>query len=291
MNTDRLLVLVAAVLFSTGGAAIKYNSLTSWQVACFRSMIAATALLIFVPATRRGWSLRILPVGFAYAAVLLLFVTSTKLTTAANAIFLQSTAPLYLMFLGPLVLHEQLRRTDILLMIAVGAGMSMFFIANESAAPTSPDPFTGNLLAACRGLAWALTVLGLRWAVRHDSTGNAASSAVVLGNLIGCAAALPFAFPVYNPTPANIAVLLYLGIFQVGAAYVCLTRALRRVPAFEASTLVLLEPALNPVWAWLLLSERPGAFAIVGGAIILSATLLNTWWQSRITRVRPSDAA
>jgi drug/metabolite transporter (DMT)-like permease len=111
---------------------------------------------------------------------------------------------------------------------------------------------------------------------------------VTAGNVLACAAALPFALPVTSFMPGDGAVLLYLGVFQIGLAYICLTRAITKVPAFEASTLLLIEPALNPVWTWLILGERPAALSIAGGATILAATLLNTWWA---TRVRPSDEA
>jgi len=101
---NRLLLVMAALLFSTGGAAIKSTSLTAWQVASFRSGVAAFVLLAAVPEARRGWSWRITPVAAAYAATLILFVLATRLTTAANAIFLQSTAPLYVWVLAPCLL-------------------------------------------------------------------------------------------------------------------------------------------------------------------------------------------
>ncbi|MGH7585251.1 MAG: DMT family transporter, partial [Gemmatimonadales bacterium] len=101
---SRLELLGAAAIFSTGGAAIKATTLTSWQVASFRSGIAAIAVLALVAASRRGWSWRTLVVGTTYAVTLTLFVVANKLTTSANAIFLQATAPLYLLLLGPWLL-------------------------------------------------------------------------------------------------------------------------------------------------------------------------------------------
>ena len=109
-SSSRYGVLAAALLFSTGGAAIKACSLTGWQVAGFRSGVAAVALWLLVPGARRQWNWRTLLAGIFYAATLILFVTANKLTTSANAIFLQSTAPLYLLLLGPLVLREPVRR-------------------------------------------------------------------------------------------------------------------------------------------------------------------------------------
>ena len=128
---SRLLLVTAAVLFSTGGAAIKAVTLTAWQVAGFRSGIAAAVLLAAIPEARRGWSWRIVPAAAAYAATLLMFVMANRLTTAANAIFLQSTAPLYVLLLSPLLLHEPIRRADVLYMVAVLAGISLFLIGTS----------------------------------------------------------------------------------------------------------------------------------------------------------------
>jgi len=280
---NRLLLMAAAVLFSTGGAAIKAASFTGWQVASFRSGVAAAALLLVVPEARRGWRWRIAPVGAAYAATLILFVLATRLTTAANAIFLQSTAPLYLLLLGPWLLREPIRRSDIVYILAIAAGMSLFALGAERAVATAPNPHAGNVRALASGLTWALTLAGLRWLSRGKA-GSAGMAAVTAGNIMAFLAALPMALPVASASPSGVAVILYLGVFQIGLAYWCLTRAVRHVTAFEATTMLLLEPVLNPVWAWLIHGERPGAWPLAGGAVILSATLMNTWRQSRPAR-------
>lgn len=280
---SRPLVLCAALLFSTGGAAIKATSLDVWQVAGLRSAVAAAALLALLPAARRGWRWQALPVGIAYAATLVLFVAATKLTTAANAIFLQSTAPLYLILLGPLFLKELVRRTDLLFMIAVGIGMSLFFVGSERALTTAPNPAAGNQLAALSGLAWAFTVGGLRWVEKRAGAGDSLGT-VVMGNLLAFAVCAPNVFPLRNAGWGDAGVIGYLGVVQVGLAYVCLTRGVRHVPAFEASTLLLSEPALNPVWAWLVHGEKPSGWGLAGGGFILAATFANTWWKSRAGR-------
>lgn len=264
---NRLLLLAAAFLFSTGGAAIKATTLTSWQVACFRSAVAAAALLALVPAAHRGWTRRAMLAALPYAATVVLFVLANKLTTAANAIFLQSTAPLYLLLLGPWLLKERVRRADLALAGVLAAGMALFFIGTERAAATAPDPVTGNLIAAASGAAWALTIAGLRWSGGSMST-------VAAGSLIAVAITLPMALPVASATPGDWAAIVYLGVFQVGLAYACLTRALRRVPAFEAGALLLVEPALNPVWAYAVHGEQPSVWAVAGGALILAAAII-----------------
>jgi drug/metabolite transporter (DMT)-like permease len=272
---------MAAVLFSTGGVAIKYNQLTAWQVACARSIIAASALWIVLPGVRRRWTWPLLGVGCAYASMLILFVAATKLTTAANAIFLQSTAPVYLLFIGPALLKEPLRRSDQALMLAMALGMSLFFVSTEAAVATAPNPGLGNLFAAGSGLAWALVVAGLRWAARHDASGSAGITTVFVGNAIAFFVALGPAAPWPALRIGDVLSMVYLGVFQIALAYWCMTKALRHVRAFEAATIMLVEPALNPVWTWLVLEERPGILACAGGAILLAATAVNAWWQNR----------
>lgn len=271
---DRLLLVTAAVLFSTGGVAVKAASLTGWQMASCRSGVAAVALLAALPETRRGWNWRIVPVAAVYAATLVFFVVANRLTTAADAIFLQSTAPLYLLLLGPLLLGERIRRGDLLFMAPVALGLAMFFVGSEPAVRTAPDPARGNLFAAASGLSYALALAGLRWLGRRER--DSGMAAVALGNVLACLAALPLALPMHSVSRGDAAVALYLGVVQIGVAYWCVTRAMRRVKALEANLLLLLEPALNPIWVWLVHGERPGPWAASGGAIILLATLANT---------------
>jgi len=267
--SPRLQILAAALLFSTGGAAIKICSFSAWQVACLRSGIAAVALFIVLPEGRRFFSPRTLAVGAAYGTTMLCFVGGNKLTTAANTIFLQSTAPLYLLVLGPWLLRERIRRADVVLMVSMGVGLALFFVGIDPPVATAPDPFRGNLLGVLAGASWALTILGLRW------LGRSAAAAVIAGNLIAAVVALPLALPLPAGGPVDWTVIVYLGLFQIGLAYVFMTRGVRGVPALEVSLLLLLEPVLSVVWAWLVHGERPGSYSAAGCAIILVATL--TW--------------
>ncbi len=268
----RLQVLAAALLFSTGGAAIKAISLAGGQVAGFRSGIAAVALALLLPASRRNWSRRTLLVAVAYAATLLLFVTATKRTTAANAIFLQSTAPIYLLLIGPWLLREPVRRSDLGFFAAVAIGLALVFLGEEHAV-TAPDPVSGNLLALASGLSWAFTVAGLRWLGRDpDPQANSGAAAVLAGNLLGFLLALPWSFPIEGAGAVDALVLAYLGVVQIGCAYAFLVAGLRHVPALEAAILLLVEPVLNPIWAWLAHAEAPSGFALLGGGVILGAT-------------------
>jgi drug/metabolite transporter, DME family len=273
---SRLQLVATALLFSTGGAAIKAATLTPWQVASFRSGVAAAVLLAVLPEARRGWSRRVIPVAAAYAAMLVSFVLATRLTTAAHAIFLQSTAPLYVLLLAPWLLREPIRRSDGIYVGVLLTGLVFVLLGTAPVAATAPDPRSGNLLGLISGLLWALSLIGLRWLGRSGSQ-TSAMAPVALGNLLAFFAALPMALPVTAGSGRDVLVILYLGAIQIGLAYIFLTRALRYVPAFEATALLLLEPVMNPIWAWLVHGEKPGAWALAGGAIILSATLVNSW--------------
>lgn len=282
----RLQVLGAALLFSTGGAAIKATTLSAWQVAGFRSAVAALAIFVLVPAARRGWSWHVLPVGAAYASTLVLFVTANKLTTSANAIFLQSAAPLYVLLLGPLLLRERVRARDLAFMLPVAVGLALFFVGADQPAHTAPDPARGNVMAVLSGVFWALTLVGLRWMGSRAGGEGSAVPTVVAGNAIAFLACLPGALPVAGATTGDVLAIGYLGVFQIGAAYVLLSAGIRHVTALEASMLLLLEPALNPLWSWLAHGETPGAWSIAGGVLILGATTLRTLWEARSERRR-----
>jgi drug/metabolite transporter (DMT)-like permease len=268
----RGLVILAAILFSTGGAAIKTGAFSALQVSSARSGIAALALLIFV---RGRWRVTgpILATAVAYAACLTLFVAATRLTTSASAIFLQSTAPLYLLVISPWLLREPLHRRDVGYALGMTVGLAICFLGQPAASQTAPDPSLGNLLGFAAGLAWAGVLVGLRYAARHGDE-DAAISAVLLGNAIAALAVLPFAYPFPSVDALAWANLIYLGVVQIGLAYLCLTRALGHVPALEASLLLLLEPVLNPFWTWVIRGEDPGAWAMVGGACILGASAM-----------------
>src|SRR3954447_10450791 len=273
---SRLLLVAAAILFSTGGAAFKLVSMNGWQVASFRSGIAAIVLLAALPEARRGWTWPILPVSLAYAGTLITFVVANKLTTAANAIFLQSTAPLYLLLLGPLLLREPIRRADLVYMAGVLTGVTLFFGASESPVATAPYPPRRNAIALGSGVLYALMLAGLPWLPRHGERQPGGLGASALGNVLACVCALPMALPVARATASDAAVLVYLGVFQIGLAYVLLTRALRHVQAVETTTILMIEPAMSPLWSWLVHSERPAPLSFLGGAIILLASLVNT---------------
>jgi len=272
---------MAAILFSTGGAVIKAASLSSWQVAGLRAGIAAAAILALIPAARRSWTPRVAGLGAVYAAMTISFVAANKLTTAASAILLQDMAPIYLAIAAPFLLKEHVGRGDLPYILLAAAGMAFLVAGGERTSPTAPNPALGNLIATGAGVAWAGVIGGLRWLERSSAGREPGLATVVTGCALAFAAGLPSILTIRSIAPADLAAVLYLGLLQIGLAYVLLTRGIRGVPAFEASLLLLVEPVLSPVWAWILHGERPGANVVAGGALILSAMALQAYRRSR----------
>ena len=269
-NTARFSALGAACLFSTGGAAIKGTALTAFQVASFRSGVAALALVLLLPESRRGFRLDLLPAAFSYAGTLACFVIANKLTTGAAAIFLQSTAPIWVILLAPWLIGESMRTRDLPYLAAAALGLLLVFLGSGGPAATAPHPALGNVVALGSGFFYALLLIFFRRLAKHD-TQDRTLPATVMGNALACLLCAPFAFPVETVTTHDALSILYLGVVQIGLAYWLFTRALRKLPALEVALLILLEPVLNPLWTWLTLDERPSNLALAGGGVMIAA--------------------
>lgn len=271
----RFYLLSAAVLWSTAGAAIKHCSLSGWQIAGGRSLVAALVLFGAFRSARAKPTKPVVLVALAYAATVTLFVLANKLTTAANAIFIQDAAPLYVLLLSPFLLGERASRSELLSVPIYVLGISLFFAEDLEAGHG-----VGNLIALASGVAFALCIMGLRH-VRDDR----AASATALGNLIAFLFCLPFSLDGPSPTAPDIGIVLFLGVFQLAMAYTLFAKGLKTVPVVEASLLVLLEPVLSSVWAFLFANETPGPYAIAGGTIVLGATVFRTFASRSAARV------
>ena len=280
MLGSRLQILAAAVLWSTGGAAIKLCQLGGWQIAGGRSLVAFGFMMLAVPAARVRPSARTLLVGLAYAGTVVQFVLATKLTTAANAIFIQDAAPLWVLLLSTWLLREVPTRGELLSVPVYALGLGLFFL-DELAA----GQLAGNLVALSSGVAFALCIVGLR---RLRGEGPAA---LAWGNALAAAIALPLWGTGASPTALDVGLVLYIGVFQLGLSYLLFTRGLQKTPAVEAALLILLEPVLNPVWTFLVMGERPGPWAMAGGAVVLAATVWRTLAPLVAARAAPRSPA
>ena len=279
----------AAILWSTGGLFIKAAHLSAYELSFGRSLLAAITIAIFT--RREGFGInRISAVtSILYAALLILFVLATKLTTAANAIFLQYTAPVYVLVLEPLFYKEKFRGRDFITVAACIAGMSLFFVGK-----LRPQDVSGNLFALASGVCFALFFLLLRHAKARNV--NRASSAIY-GNLIVVVLCAPsFVGAVQRGiSAADFACIAYLGIVQIGFAYLLFTLAMARgVRSLDAGIIGYIEPVLNPVWVFLFIGERPSGWAIVGGAIIVASVIVHMLIESKTKggkRVAPELSA
>ncbi|MBK7976701.1 MAG: EamA family transporter [Deltaproteobacteria bacterium] len=290
----RLALAAASLLWSGNSAFIKGCALTSWQVASFRSGVGALVFLALLPEARRWPSARAVAVGAAYAGTMMSFALANKLTTGASAVFLQATAPLWVMALAPWRLGEHASRRDGVAMAFLAAGMALFFVSSDPPSTTAPAPLAGNALGLVSGVTWALTVIGFRRLRMTEGAGggeSAVPSALVMGNVIAFAGGLVPALPVHTVRLEDVAIVAWLGAMSIALAYVLFTRGLRQVAALEASLICLLEPVLNPMWTWLAHGERPNGWSLVGGAVILGTTTVKTWLDTRdLARAAP-DAA
>ena len=264
-----LFVIAAAVLWSTGGLFIKWTTISGLELSFGRSLLAAITVAIFT--RHEGFRLNKVTAlaSVLYAALLLLFVLATKQTTAANAIFLQYTAPVYLLILEPLFYREKFRRRDLITVTACLIGMSLFFVGK-----LRPQDVTGNILALASGLCFACYFLLLR----HPKARNVnRASSVIYGNLLLVLLAAPVGLKVLPKLSLPDALsIVYLGVVQIGIAYTLFTVAMARgARSLDAGIVGYIEPVLNPIWVFLFIGERPGKWALIGGAIIVVAVIVH----------------
>lgn len=257
-----LLLLLTGSLWSSSGLFIKLSSWGPLAILSSRSLIAALVLLLYLRSLPLRWSRWQIVGAVAYVAMQIFFISSTKLTTAANAIFLQFAAPLYLVILGFWFLGERPQRADWLSMPVIFAGMLLFFGDDLSLAG-----LWGNVFGILGGVMMAVMIMCLR----RQKMGNPAQT-VLLGNLLAGLVGLPFLLR-ETFTPTDVGLILYLGIFQLGLPFILYAIVIKHTPALEATLIVSIEPILNPIWVFLALGEVPGPLAFVGAVIVLGAVL------------------
>jgi drug/metabolite transporter (DMT)-like permease len=262
-RTAVVLLLVTAALWSLGGVLIKSIEWPSIAKAGGRSAIASIVLWAWLGRPQFRWGVGQIGAALAYATCVTTFVFANDRTTAANAIFLQYTGPIYVALLSPWLLSERIRRLDWFCIVLALAGIALFFRDQFS-----PRGLSGILCALASGLSFGTMVVLLR-KERDASPGTA----LLLGNLLTAAIGLPFAIGHSLPA-AQIGALVALGTVQLGVPYVLYSIAIRRVTALEAVLIPMLEPILNPIWVALAKREVPGPWSLVGGALVLGAVLL-----------------
>ena len=257
-----VLLLLAALCWSLGGVLIKSIEWHPMAIAGGRSAIAIPLMLLCIGRPQFTFSRAQIGGAIGYALTVALFVFATRMTTAANAIFLQYTAPVYVAIIGRWYLRERALRVDWLVIVVALGGIALFFMDR-----LTTSGFWGNIVALCSGLAFASVALFLR----KEKEGSPVT-AIILGNILVALAGAPFMVS-HAIGEGDIWWLLLLGTVQLGLPYVLYAIAIKHVTALEATLIPLIEPVLNPVWVMLALGERPGPWAIVGALLVLAAVL------------------
>jgi drug/metabolite transporter (DMT)-like permease len=260
-------VLIAAVIWSSGGILIKLITLNPLQLSFIRAIFAALVFAIIFQKKAFIFNGKTFINGLFYAGILILFVIATKLTTAANAIFLQYTAPIYVLVFEPIINKTEFKRINLITIFICFSGMVLFFIGELSFAHIE-----GNLIALLSGIAFAAFLIGMR-----NNKHEYQFSTIFYGNIIIALICFPSILTLHMISIPDFIKVSFLGIVQIGIAYAVFTYGLKRVYAIEASLIGMIEPVLNPVWVLIWYGEVPSFYAIVGGIIIISAIAIKTF--------------
>lgn len=268
-----LLLAFTATLWSLGGLLIKSVHTNPLAIAGARGAISAVVILSVLRKPKITWSLAQIGAALAYALTTILFVTATKKTTAANAIFLQFTAPIYVALLSAWLLKEKIKLLDWITVCIVMGGMALFFLDN-----LSTTGILGNLMGAASGITFAFFTIFMRM----QKEGSPLES-ILLGNIITAIVGLPFLMHSL-PDTSGWMYLVILGVVQLGIPYILYSKAIRHATALEAILIPVIEPLLNPVWVFLMLGEAPGVMTLIGGSIVLVAVTVRCVLDTRPSR-------
>lgn len=276
-------LVLTVVLWSTSGLLIKLLGWHPLAISGARSAIAAVVIWAAIRRPRITWSLPQIGGALAYLVVQSLFVMATQLTSAANAIFLQYTAPVYVAIFGVWYLRERAKAVDWWSMGLIFAGMALFFGDD-----LTTEGYWGNILAIVNGVCFAWLILFMR----KEKDGSPETTAL-LGNGLSALVGLPFIAISWQagtlPDGRGWAILAFLGVFQLGIPYLLYSRAIRGLNAVEAVLIQTLEPILNPLWVFWVIGETPGPWALMGGAVVLGAVTLRALVVARAASHPPAE--
>lgn len=261
-----IIALVAcATLWSLGGLMIKLVNLNPVAIAGIRSLFAA--IIMFLVCRRPKFDFSPMQIGAAlmYTGTVLLFVMANKMTTSANAILLQYTAPIYAAILGFIFLREKVNIRDVVAIIVILGGMCLFFVDDLNS-----GGLLGNVLAILSGICFSAQAIFMKLQKTSSPTAS-----IILGNIITFVVSIPFLFA-DAPTPGEITILGIMGIFQLGLAYVLYSYAVTKLSALEMVLIPIVEPILNPIWVVIFTGEIPGTMAIVGGVVVIGAVIVKS---------------
>ncbi len=265
-QTGVLAVLAAAILWSTAGLLIKWLPFEPMTILFYRAVCAVILFGFLFGRSVFKLNLNTLIVSGFYMGLMVTFVFATKMTTAANAIFLQYTSPVYILLLEPVLFKTPLKRINVVTIIVCMVGMALFFIGDIRMGSMS-----GNVVALFSGISMA----GMMLAQRKNAP-NRHEAAIFWGNLL----MVFLTFPAYLESPApsipEWGMLLFLGFVQIGLGYVFFTYGLKRILAIESALIAMLEPIINPIWVYLGYGEVPSVSALIGGGLIIAMLSIRT---------------
>ena len=289
-----LLMVVTAIMWSMGGIFIKLISWSPFLIAGCRSAISGSVMALFMlhQGIRFRWNRYSLGAGIGLSFSATLFTVANKLTTAANAIVLQYTAPAFILVLSALLFHQRMRRKEVAVVGITMIGMVLFFFDQ-----LSPGNVAGNLLAILAGIFLALMFVMVGAGGDDDRTRMsgiliAHAMTMVIGVPLGMAVMQGMLFDgslgavmagagaagaagVAAPLGLEILYVVILGVFQLGIPYVLYAIASKDCSPLACSLIGMLEPLLNPVWVAIFVGEMPGKWALVGAVIIIATV---SWW-------------
>jgi drug/metabolite transporter (DMT)-like permease len=275
-----LFLILAAILWSTAGVLVKALNWQPLSILAGRGIFTSILFLLYMrrlPQKVTRWTLL---AAAGSIATQFLFITSTKLTTAANAIFLQYTAPIYVVLLAYWLLREKPSRSDWIAMGIIFLGLILFF-----GDQLNPNGLYGNILAVLSGLTSAVMMVSFR--AQKDGSPE---DSILIASLAIAIFGLPSILK-ETQTITNWLSIAYLGIFQIGLAFIFFTKGIKHIPALEANLIGTLEPILNPVWVFLFLGERMGRSALLGGLVVLAGVIVSAVGSAQTDREHESSPA
>ncbi|HML38946.1 MAG TPA: EamA family transporter [Bacillota bacterium] len=276
-NQAVLYMMLCAVLWSTAGILIKFLPWNPLVIAGFRSLISAGIYLLYMryEKAKFKWNRDSVTGGLALMGTFIFFVAANKFTTSANAIVLQYSAPIFILILSAVVYRQKFRMGDVLTVAVTSAGISLFFLDKLSG-----GYLMGNLFGLAAGVSFASMFV-----VTGHADDDSRASGILLGHVFTAIVGIPFAF--FSPTPvtlSTVAVIVAMGVFQLGIPYILYGIAVRRCSPLACSLISVIEPLLNPLWVFLFNGEAPGFFALIGGVVVISAVAAWSVWSGKKER-------
>lgn len=276
----RLYLIIAAILWSLAGVFIKFLSVSPLTLVFYRSFFASVFFAFFV---RKGVAPRagvLLLSMVSYSAAITSFVSANRLTTAANAIILQYTAPIFVFVIVHFFFREKIAGPNWIALSLGMAGIGLIFTGSAG----QPDA-AGVTLALFSGLLFSIYMLTVRVLTQTN-----AGTLIFLNNVACCAFLIPFVREQLAVPLSEVLALAAMGVIQLGVPYWLFSKALEKVSIHEASLIVLIEPVLNPIWVAFAVGEVPSAITVIGGGLIVAGLTVRYGWtltMGKVTATRP----